>query len=45
VHPRGKPAYLDSEIDFIDGDVRDKSLMERALQGVDVVFHAAAYQD
>ena len=45
VHPRGKPAYLDPEIDFVQGDVRDKSLMERALQGIDAVFHAAAYQD
>jgi len=45
VHPRGKPAYLDPEIDFVQGDVRDKSLMARALQGIDAVFHAAAYQD
>lgn len=45
VHPRGKPSYLNSEIDFIQGDVRDKHLMERALEGIDFVFHAAAYQD
>ena len=45
VHPRGKPAYLGSEIEFIHGDVRDKCLMERALGEIDVVFHAAAYQD
>src|SRR3954468_4438962 len=45
VHPRGKPMYVSREIDFIHGDVRDKSCMTRALDKVDVVFHAAAYQD
>lgn len=45
VHPRGKPAYLSPEIEFIHGDVRDKGAMGRALAGVDAVFHAAAYQD
>lgn len=45
VHPRGKPAYLDPEIDFVLGDVRDKQVMEQALSGVDFVFHVAAYQD
>jgi len=45
VHPRGKPKYLSSEIEFIHGDVRDKGVMERALANVDVIFHAAAYQD
>lgn len=45
VHPRGKPNYVTADIDFIHGDVRDKRIMERALAGVDVIFHAAAYQD
>ena len=45
VHPRGKPAYLGPDIDFIHGDVRDKRAMERALEGVDAVFHTASYQD
>lgn len=45
VHPRGKPAYVVPDIDFIHGDVRDKRAMERALEGVDAVFHTAAYQD
>jgi dTDP-L-rhamnose 4-epimerase len=45
VHPRGKPDYVSPEIEFIHGDVRDKRAMERALAGVAVVFHAAAYQD
>lgn len=45
VHPRGRPAYLSDELEFMEGDVRDRSAMERALAGVQVVFHQAAYQD
>ncbi|HKV05097.1 MAG TPA: NAD-dependent epimerase/dehydratase family protein [Candidatus Acidoferrales bacterium] len=45
VHPRGRPAYLSREIEFIEGDVRGRATMERALAGVDAVFHQAAYQD
>jgi dTDP-L-rhamnose 4-epimerase len=45
VHPRGKPTYLAREIDFCQGDIRDKRMLERALEGVDAIFHAAAYQD
>jgi dTDP-L-rhamnose 4-epimerase len=45
VHPRGRPAYVSDTIEFIEGDVRGRSTMERALEGVEVVFHQAAYQD
>ncbi len=45
VHPRGRPAYLSRELEFLSGDVRDKRVLERALEGVNIVFHAAAYQD
>jgi len=45
VHPRGRPAYVGPEIEFLEGDVRDRAALERALAGVDVVFHQAAYQD
>jgi len=45
VHPKGKPDYIPEAAEFVVGDVRDKTLMERALNGVDVVFHEAAYQD
>ena len=31
--------------EFIRGDVRDRAAWERALEGVDAVFHLAAYQD
>jgi dTDP-L-rhamnose 4-epimerase len=45
VHPRGRPAYLRREIELMEGDVRDRRVLERALGGVEAVFHQAAYQD
>jgi dTDP-L-rhamnose 4-epimerase len=42
---RQKPGYLTPEVEFILGDVRNKSDFEKALRGVNVVFHLAAYQD
>ncbi|BAJ64051.1 SDR family NAD(P)-dependent oxidoreductase [Anaerolinea thermophila] len=45
VHPAGKPAWVSKEAEFIQGDVRDAQTMLKALQGVSIVFHEAAYQD
>ena len=46
VHKEGQvPDYLDSRIEFLKGDVRDRTAWEQALDGVDCVFHLAAYQD
>ena len=45
VHPKGRPAYLNPKADFIHGDVRDAKAWCRALEGVDAVYHLAAYQD
>lgn len=46
VHLKGLPDYIDkSKVEFIYGDVRDKTVMTYALSGVDIVFHIAAYQD
>jgi dTDP-L-rhamnose 4-epimerase len=45
VHPLGKPRHVSREVEFIEGDVRDKATLRAALRGVDVVFHEAAYQD
>lgn len=45
VHPRGKPSYINSSIEFLEGDVRSRERLERALEGVEAVFHQAAYQD
>ncbi len=36
------PAYCNREAEYLIGDVRDRALLERALEGVDVVFHEAA---
>lgn len=39
---RGRPSYLAPDVDLVVGDVRDASAVERALDGVDAVFHLAA---
>lgn len=39
------PTYVPAEAEFIQGDVRDRGAWERALPGVNAVFHFAAYQD
>jgi dTDP-L-rhamnose 4-epimerase len=38
----GAPPQIDSQIEFIEGDVRDRVACDAALQGVDVVSHQAA---
>ena len=46
VHIAGKlPTYVPRDAEFILGDVRDRAAWERALPGIDAVFHLAAYQD
>lgn len=45
VHPKGRPAYIPRQVEFIQGDVRDRAVLERALDKVEIVFHQAAYQD
>jgi dTDP-L-rhamnose 4-epimerase len=45
VHPLGLPTYLPANIDFIEGSVTDRDTLRKALHGVDVVSHQAAYQD
>lgn len=44
VHKFGEP-YISDGAEFIKGDVRSKDDWINALDGVDVVFHEAAYQD
>lgn len=39
------PDDIASSVTFIQGDVRDRSALEGALTGVEVVFHAAAVVD
>jgi dTDP-L-rhamnose 4-epimerase len=47
VHAAGQlPAYVPvHDVEFVYGDVRRRDAWERALDGVDAVFHLAAYQD
>jgi dTDP-L-rhamnose 4-epimerase len=46
VHRGGRPpAYLRPEIDFYQGDVRNRDLLANLLRRVDAVYHFAAYQD
>ena len=42
-HRHGKPAWVPSTAEFVQGDVRNRRTWERALDGIDVVFHEAAY--
>jgi dTDP-L-rhamnose 4-epimerase len=42
-HRHGKPPWVPREAEFVQGDVRHRRTWERALQGIDVVFHQAAY--
>ena len=45
IHPQGKPPWVPKEVEFIQGDVANPVDMARALEGVNYVFHLAAYQD
>ena len=45
VHLKGKPNYLNSKVKYIWGDVRDRDVLIGALEGVDIIYHFAAYQD
>lgn len=45
VHLKGVPAYLPREAELVVGDVRDKVSLAKALQGIEAVYHFAAYQD
>lgn len=45
VHPNGRPSYITDAMEFIEGDVTDKATLQKALEGVEAVYHFAAYQD
>lgn len=45
VHPNGKPDWINPKAKFILGDVTNRNWLARALDGVEYVFHLAAYQD
>lgn len=41
-HLKGKPSWIPEEAEFILGDVRNMEDLDKALKGVDYVFHQAA---
>ena len=45
VHMKGKPDYIPRQVRFIEGDVRKRDDVLKALEGVEAVYHFAAYQD
>jgi dTDP-L-rhamnose 4-epimerase len=42
-HRLGKPAWISHNVEFVQGDVRDRAAVADALRDIDVVFHQAAY--
>jgi dTDP-L-rhamnose 4-epimerase len=42
-HPHGRPSWIGEDVEFLQGDVRNRRDWERALAGIDIVFHEAAY--
>jgi dTDP-L-rhamnose 4-epimerase len=42
VHGGRRPDYMDERVEVLEGDVRDREAVDRALEGIDVVYHLAA---
>ena len=42
-HRRGKPAWINEQAEFTEGDMRDRGTITAALDKIDIVFHQAAY--
>lgn len=42
-HPKGRPSWLNPKARFIQGSVTNESDLDRALEGVQFVFHQAAF--
>ena len=38
----GKPSYLHEDVEFIQGDVRDRNSLKKAIKGIDIIIHDAA---
>ena len=43
VHLEGRPNWIPASAEFLEADVRDEAAWERALAGIDTIFHQAAY--
>ena len=42
-HRAGRPAWVASAAEWCEGDIRDRATVTAVLDGIDVVFHQAAY--
>jgi dTDP-L-rhamnose 4-epimerase len=42
-HKHGKPAWINENAEFVQGDIRDRETISAALDKIDIVFHQAAY--
>ena len=42
-HMEGKPDWVPADAEFMQGDMRNMEDVERAVTGVDMIFHEAAY--
>ena len=42
-HKNGRPAWVNPAAEFVQGNVQDYETVRAALEGIDVVFHEAAY--
>lgn len=45
VHPRGKPAWVPREAEFVQGDAASRMDLAPAMADVEYLIHLAAYQD
>ncbi len=37
-----KPERIQKDVEYIDGDIRDRALLDRVMPGIDGIFHTAA---
>jgi dTDP-L-rhamnose 4-epimerase len=42
-HKMGRPAWIPEAAEFVQADIRDRQAVRSALEGIDIVFHQAAY--
>src|SRR5436853_309335 len=40
---RGKPAWINPKVEFVEGNIRAREIIACALDKIDIVFHQAAY--
>ncbi|HEY4046133.1 MAG TPA: NAD-dependent epimerase/dehydratase family protein [Acidobacteriaceae bacterium] len=42
VHGDGVPSYLSPEAELVEGDIRNRTIVDKVLRDIDVIFHFAA---